>query len=174
MKLKNGWVTMLLVAVSLAGGGHAVAQAIKHEPDFTLTISTDDRRVLAQKDMDISVKVTEKNISSHTVNAGRPKDPGDWYAMSVLLDGHPAPITERYREILNPEKSGPNVLSTGDGASSIRSCRARLGSLKFHCPHFSTLALRANTKLRFQGAPIQEAPMEEGPTMSMSSPIRSR
>jgi hypothetical protein len=116
MKMKDGCFAMLFVAVAMACSSYAVAQAAKHEPDFTLTISTDDQTVVSQKDMEVSVNVEEGNISNHPINAGRPNEPGTWYKMIVLRDGSPAPMTERYRKLVTPEKEDPNVPETADGA----------------------------------------------------------
>ncbi len=96
---------------------YAFAQAAKHKPDFTLTISTGNRTLVAQKDMEIPINVEEKNISNHPVSAGKPDDPGEWYKMVVLLDGNPAPITDRYREILTPKKDDLSIPLTGSGSS---------------------------------------------------------
>ena len=111
----NSFSAMVIVGAIFVASVTASSQTGKHEPDFTLKISTEDETVTTQKNMDISISVVETNISKHTINAGRPSDSGDWYSMSVLLDGRPAPITERYREILNPKKLDPDVLQTGNG-----------------------------------------------------------
>jgi len=106
---------VLFAALVFVGSSNAAQPPKKHAPDFKLTISAEDETVKAQKDMDISVSVEERNISRHAVNAGRPGNPAVWYTMSVMLDGNPAPITELYREILAPKKYDPNVIPTAGG-----------------------------------------------------------
>ncbi len=122
MKLSQVLIGLFLLSSTIgaasqnpAGSSNVAHQTRKPKPDFTLTISTEDKTVKAQKDMDIFVSIKEKNISRHIVNATKPQDPGKWYTMRVLLDGHPAPITQRYREILDPKpvKVGPNVMEAG-------------------------------------------------------------
>ncbi|MGB0066167.1 MAG: hypothetical protein WBP85_17120 [Terracidiphilus sp.] len=108
---------------SVLWANYAFAQAAKHKPDFKLTISTEDRTLVAQKDMEIPITVEEKNISNHPINTGKSDEVGDWYKMVVLLDGNPAPITERYRRILTPSKNAQRSLndlsvpSSGSGSS---------------------------------------------------------
>jgi hypothetical protein len=111
-----------LIAISLAtfiyaGNCYAAPPAHKHKPDFTLTISTQDKTVKSPKDMDIEVSVEEKNISRHQIlyMLGNYED---MYTMDVLLDGHPAPITEQYREILALKKPDPNGLLIERGSGS--------------------------------------------------------
>ncbi len=141
MKMKDGCFAMLFVAVAMACSSYAVAQAAKHEPDFTLTISTDDQTVVSQKDMEVSVNVEEGNISNHPINAGRPNEPGTWYKMIVLRDGSPAPMTERYRKLVTPEKEAfearrAECLCSGSTGRRLR-CRGgpwlgKFGSGSFH------------------------------------------
>ena len=106
--MKNRCLVIILVGLTLIWSGNAMPQTGKHDPDFALTISTEEDTVKSQRDMDISVIVKETNISRHTINAGRLKEPGDWYTMSVALNGQPAPITEMYREILTPKRADPD------------------------------------------------------------------
>src|ERR1700733_11478396 len=94
--------TMRLLAVSLIFastlntfciGKRCAAQPTKHLADFKLTISIKDEAVRSQmRPMNIIVRVKETNISKHIVNVGRTNEPGQWYRMSVVLDGHPAPL----------------------------------------------------------------------------------
>ncbi|MDR3713371.1 MAG: hypothetical protein P4L51_11180 [Puia sp.] len=67
--------------------------------------------------MEISISAEEKNTSNHPINAGRPNNPGEWYKMVVLRDGKPAPITERYRQLIASKKSDPSIPLTADGAA---------------------------------------------------------
>jgi hypothetical protein len=116
MNLKNNCFAILLAGLTLVGSGNAAPPTGKHKPDFTLTISTEDATVKAQRDLEISVSVEEKNITRHSIEAGRTGNPGEWYGMSVMLDGHPAPIKELYREIITPKKRDPNAHVTISGA----------------------------------------------------------
>jgi hypothetical protein len=131
MKANVRQFALILAGLTFVGTGHAAPPAKKHMPDFRLTISTEGRTFAAQKDMEIQVTVVETNISNHMVNAGGESDPGRWYTMSVSLNGNPAPISQRYREIVTPKKYDPNVLLTGDGA--FWEIKPR-GSLKFEVP----------------------------------------
>jgi hypothetical protein len=114
LKMKKLFV-LFVAALIFVGSSSATPPTGKHKPDYALTISTEDETVKSQKGMEVSVSVQEKNISRHAVNAGRPSHPGEWYTMSVMLDGHPGPITELYREILAPKKYDPDVIPTAGG-----------------------------------------------------------
>ena len=90
-------------------GKRCAAQPTKHLADFKLTISIKDEAVRSQmRPMNIIVRVKETNISKHIVNVGRTNEPGQWYRMSVVLDGHPAPLTEEGQQVLNPKKVDPD------------------------------------------------------------------
>jgi hypothetical protein len=103
-----------LAALVFAGNCYAAPPAHKHKPDFKLTISTEDTIVKAKKDIDIEVTVKVRNISLHTVPAGRwLGEPGVCYTISVLRDGHPAPITESFRNMITPKKDDPQVAWVG-------------------------------------------------------------
>ncbi|MGA3371210.1 MAG: hypothetical protein ABSC48_05560 [Terracidiphilus sp.] len=95
----------ILLATFIFVAGVCAAQVAETQtPAFALTISTKDRIVKDQKDLKISVIAKEKNISRYAINIDRPSDRGEWNTMSVMFEGHPAPITELYREILNAKK----------------------------------------------------------------------
>ena len=114
MKAKQELLAMFLVGLAFVGSGYAASPAKKPTRDFSLTISAKDRVVKIQNDMDISINVRVRNTSLHTVAAGRWfGDPGVCYRIDVLRNGHPAPMTEDYRDLLTPEKSDPGVVWTG-------------------------------------------------------------
>jgi hypothetical protein len=115
--MKKSSFAIFFAVFSVLWANYAFAQAAKHKPDFTLTISTEDRTLVAQKDMEIPITVEEKNISNHPISTGKSDEVGEWYKMVVLLDGNPAPITERYRRILTPPKNDLSVPSSGSGSS---------------------------------------------------------
>jgi len=106
-----------LATLIFSGNCYPAPPVHKHEPDFTLTISTQDETVKYQKNMDIEVSVKEKNISRHQILYMLGNFEDRW-TMNVLLDGHPAPITEQYREILALKKPDPNGLLINRGSGS--------------------------------------------------------
>ncbi|MFZ0662173.1 MAG: hypothetical protein WAM66_05730 [Acidobacteriaceae bacterium] len=97
-----------LVLFLTAQVGRGITPAQKHQPDFSLTISTGEETARAQgKQTYVGVNVTEKNTSPHTINIGRPANPADWYQMAVLFDGSPAPFTNFYKQL--HQKRDPNA-----------------------------------------------------------------
>jgi hypothetical protein len=118
MKMKKKLLAIFLVVLTVVGRGYAQSVS-KHEADFSLTISTGEESVKLQRGrIPIVVVIAEEtNISSHTIHFGRSSDPGECFKMSVLLDGHPAPVTERYRKLITPIEHGPTdviMMSTFD------------------------------------------------------------
>jgi hypothetical protein len=105
--------TILLLTIIVTGSGYAAPSVSKHEPDFSLTISTDKSTITAQDNPGVLVDVKEKNISDHIVNIGREGGPERWYRMTVLLDGSPAKLTAEGKESLLPKPYNPNVPLVG-------------------------------------------------------------
>jgi hypothetical protein len=109
MMTKQQLLALCFAATAVVANCCAAQPAVKHLPDFKLAISTDDETVKAQsKLMNIVVTAEETNISNHIVNVGRTNEPGQWYTMSVVFGGHPAPLTEEGQRVLNPKKVDPD------------------------------------------------------------------
>jgi hypothetical protein len=99
----------MVVAALVFSGSCCAAQPARHLADFKLAISTDQETVRTRNTaMNIVVTVKETNISKHIVNVGRTTVAGQWYTMSVLMDGHSAPLTEDGQRVFHPKKIDPD------------------------------------------------------------------
>jgi len=102
---------MLLVGITST---RASPQSVKHAPDFSLMISTQNQTIPKDTiNLGVAIEVVERNTSHHDVNVSRPNYPGRWYKMSVVREeGTSADITDEYRHVIEPHKdpdSFPNM-----------------------------------------------------------------
>jgi hypothetical protein len=116
---ENAMRSIRLVALSLLGfavvaSGFAAPPTVRiHRPDFKLAISAKKNTHNYWWDAGTPINVKVRNVSLHTVAAGRwLGHPGVCYTIDVRQNGHPAPMTELYREIIAPKQDDPNVLET--------------------------------------------------------------